>query len=74
MTQAHSGLKSLKPSSKPINTPLEVKVFRSSHSPIQSREETLAPTLEISTISVSRHKKSHRVEGHGVTRYFTILE
>ena len=57
MTQSHGGLKSLKLSRKPINTPLRVRVSMSFHSPLQSRERTLASTLEISTIFVLRHKE-----------------
>ena len=40
-----------------LTTPLRVKVFMSYHSPLQSRERTLASTLEISTISVRKHKE-----------------
>ena len=53
MSQAHSGLKSL----KPINTPSMVKVSKSYHSSLQFRERTLVSTLEISTILVLRHKE-----------------
>ena len=56
MTQAHDGLKSLKPNRKPINTPLGIRVSMSFHSPLRSRERTLTSTLKISTISVLRHK------------------
>ena len=57
MTQAHSGLKSLKLGKNPINTPIRVRVSKSFHSPIQFKERTLASILEISTISVPRHKE-----------------
>ena len=58
MTQAHSELKSLKLNKKPLNTPLGVRVSKSYHSSIQFRERILTSTLEISTISVPRHKES----------------
>ena len=57
MIQTHGGLKSLKLSRKPINTPLKVRVSMSFHSPLQSRERTLTSTLEISIILVLRHKE-----------------
>ena len=57
MTQAYGGLKSLKPNRKPIKTPLRLKVSKSFYFPFQSRERTLASILEISTISVPRHKE-----------------
>ena len=57
MTQAHGGLKSLKPNRKFINTPLGVRVSMFCHSLFQSREKTLIFTLEISTISILRHKE-----------------
>ena len=52
---ARCGLKSLKLSRKPINTPLGVKVFKSC--PLQSSERTLTSTFEIFTILVSKQKE-----------------
>ena len=57
MIQAHGKLKSLKLNRKPINTPLGVRVSKSCHSLLQSRERTLTFTLGIVTISVPRHKE-----------------
>ena len=57
MTQTHGRLKSLKPNRELINTSLVIRVSNFSHSPLYSRERTLDSILDISTISVPKHKE-----------------
>ena len=75
MTQTYGGLKSFKLSKKPIITPLGIRVSMSCHFLFMVQRENHTSTLEISTISVPRHKEESLERKIMVfTRSITTLE